>query len=46
MMNVLPPRARRAALWVAAIALSAAVFALYLQPDFVVTLANQLWACF
>ena len=22
------------------------VFALYLQPDFMVTLAQQLWACF
>lgn len=30
---------------VAAAAL-AGVFALYLQPDFVVTLADQLWACF
>ena len=24
----------------------ALVFALYLQPDFMVTLANQLWSCF
>jgi hypothetical protein len=23
-----------------------AVFALYLQPEFMVTLANQVWACF
>lgn len=22
------------------------VFGLYLQPDFLITLANQLWACF
>jgi type II secretory pathway component PulM len=46
MMNSIPPRARRTALWVAAIVLLAAVFALYLQPDFVVVLANQIWACF
>lgn len=24
----------------------AAVFALYLRPDFMVQLSNQLWACF
>ncbi len=23
-----------------------AVFALYLQPDFMVQMANQIWACF
>ena len=45
-MSAMPPRARRAALRAAAITLLAAVFVLYLQPDFVVTLANQVWACF
>lgn len=42
----LQPRSRRIVLWAGAVALMAAVFALYLQPDFVFTLANQLWACF
>lgn len=37
---------RRALAWVAIAAVLAAVFALYLQPDFMVTLANQVWACF
>jgi hypothetical protein len=29
-----------------ALAALLAVFALYTQPDFLVTLANQVWACF
>ena len=29
-----------------AAAVLAGVFALYLDPDFMVTLAQQLWACF
>ncbi len=37
---------RRIALWLGALVALAAVFALYLRPDFVVTLANQIWACF
>lgn len=37
---------RRIALWAGAVAALAAVFALYLRPDFMVTLANQIWACF
>lgn len=37
---------RRALAWAAIAAVLAAVFALYLQPDFMVTLANQVWACF
>lgn len=45
-MSAMPPRGRRAALLAAAIALLAVVFVLYLQPDFVVALANQVWACF
>ena len=28
------------------LAVLAGVFALYLQPDFLLTLANQVWACF
>lgn len=37
---------RRAAAWVGAGVALALVFATYLRPDFAVTLANQLWACF
>ncbi|WP_255418522.1 hypothetical protein [Melaminivora suipulveris] len=40
------PRMRN---WLAAIACAAmllAVFAWYLRPDFMLTLADQLWACF
>ncbi len=33
-------------IWAGAAAALAAVFAAYLRPDLVVTLANQLWACF
>ncbi|MCZ8252003.1 MAG: hypothetical protein O9318_06010 [Hylemonella sp.] len=32
--------------WAAALALLLAVFALYTRPDFLVTLADQIWACF
>lgn len=32
--------------WTAAAAVLLAVFALYTRPDFLVTLADQLWACF
>jgi hypothetical protein len=32
--------------WGAAMALLLAVFALYTRPDFLLTLADQLWACF
>ena len=37
---------QRIALYGAALAVLLAVFALYLQPDFMVTLAQQIWACF
>jgi hypothetical protein len=40
------PAVRRAAAWAAALALLGGVFMAYLQPDLVVTLANQLWSCF
>jgi hypothetical protein len=36
----------RITLWTVAVAASLAVFALYTRPDFLFTLANQVWACF
>ena len=38
--------ARRLALWTAALAASLGVFALYIRPDFLFTLATQVWGCF
>ncbi len=38
--------ARTWAGYAAALLALAAVFSLYLQPDFLVGLSNQLWACF
>jgi hypothetical protein len=38
--------AKKVALWAIAIIASLAVFALYTRPDFLFTLANQLWGCF
>ncbi len=38
--------ARKLALYLAAIAVTLGVFALYTRPDFLLTLADQLWACF
>jgi hypothetical protein len=32
--------------WAGAVIVLLAVFALYTRPDFLVTLSNQLWACF
>lgn len=32
--------------WASALVLLLAVFALYTRPDFLLTLADQLWACF
>jgi len=37
---------RRAVAWTAAAIVLLLVFAAYLRPDLVVTLANQIWACF
>jgi hypothetical protein len=37
---------RRALLWLAVLLVLLAVFALYLQPAFMLTLADQLWSCF
>ncbi len=36
----------RATAWGLSVTACLAVFALYTQPDFLVTLANQVWACF
>ncbi|MDD0836987.1 hypothetical protein PSQ40_00235 [Curvibacter sp. HBC61] len=36
----------RAGLTLVAVLLLLAVFALYAQPDFLLTLSNQIWACF
>lgn len=42
----LSPRWRRLAAWSLVLLVLAAVFAAYTQPGFLVTLSNQLWACF
>jgi hypothetical protein len=39
-------RARIVAFWAAALLALALVFAAYLNPHVMVSLANQLWACF
>jgi hypothetical protein len=36
----------RISTWLTASAALLGVFALYTQPDFLVVLANQVWACF
>jgi hypothetical protein len=40
------PRLRRAARLLLALAVLAAVFALYTRPDFLLQLSNQIWTCF
>lgn len=37
---------QRALPYAGTLAVLAGVFTLYLEPDFMVTLAQQLWACF
>ncbi len=37
---------KKLALWALAIIASLAVFTLYTRPEFLFTLANQVWACF
>ena len=37
---------RRLALWAAVITASLGVFSLYTRPEFLFTLADQLWSCF
>lgn len=39
-------RTRKWLAYSAALAALLAVFALYTRPDFLVTLADQIWACF
>lgn len=39
-------RNQKLALWLGILAVLMDVFSLYTQPDFLVTLANQVWACF
>jgi hypothetical protein len=33
-------------IWSGTVIVLLAVFALYTRPDFLVTMANQIWACF
>lgn len=40
------PATRHVLAWVVATGVLVAVFALYTRPDFLVSLADQLWACF
>ena len=37
---------RKLLAWAVAVAVSLGVFSLYVHPDFMVMLANQVWACF
>lgn len=39
-------RTGKLAAWAAAAAVLMGVFALYTRPEFLVTLADQVWACF
>jgi hypothetical protein len=38
--------ARKLALYTLALVVTLGVFALYTRPDFLLTLADQIWACF
>ncbi len=40
------PSIVRLTAWTGAVLACLAVFALYTQPEFLVTLSNQVWACF
>lgn len=40
------PSGHRMLRYLGAVAALLAVFALYVQPEFMVTLAQQVWACF
>lgn len=37
---------RKLSLYALAVAATVGVFALYTRPDFLLTLADQIWACF
>ncbi len=39
-------RALKISVWAATLAALLGVFALYTRPDFLLTLANQVWVCF
>ena len=41
-----PSLAAKVVLWAGVTAALLAVFALYTRPDFLLTLANQVWTCF
>jgi len=41
-----PPLVKKILLYGVAAGVLLAVFALYTRPDFLVTLADQVWACF
>lgn len=45
-MKHLHPRLTQALRYGGMVAVLLAVFALYTRPDFLVTLSNQIWACF
>ena len=45
-MTVMTARAKHGIAYAAAIAALLAVFALYTRPAILVTLADQVWACF
>ncbi len=40
------PRTSKSLIWVGVLIGAAGVFALYLQPEMLRTMADQLWACF
>ncbi len=40
------PAIRKLTAYTAAVLVLLGVFALYTRPDFLVTLANEIWACF
>lgn len=40
------PLWQRLLLWTVVLTVLLAVFALYTRPDFMLTLADQIWACF
>jgi hypothetical protein len=42
----LKPRLQRTAICTALLLMSALAFWMYLQPEFLVTLSEQIWACF
>jgi hypothetical protein len=39
-------RSRKLLLWTGTVCVLLAVFALYTRPEFLMTLAGQIWACF